>query len=118
MFASIIHLWQDRITRTGLLLGAVVVILLAALIIGRGDLSNPTTVLHYNVYFGIDLFGPGIGLLWHIVVAALVWLSNLVIAGVTIEREKLAARLSAWFGVVLTVIIFCSTALILWYRTQ
>jgi hypothetical protein len=118
MFASITHLWQDRITRSGLLLGAVLLILLSALIIGRGDLGNPGTVLHYNVYFGIDVYGPGSGLLWHIVVAGLIWLGNLIIAGFTIEREKLAARLVAWFGVVLTGIIFTGTALILWYRVS
>jgi hypothetical protein len=118
MSASIIHLWQDRSTRTGLLLGAVLVVLLSALIIGRGDLSNPGTVLHYNVYFGIDLYGPGVGLVWHIVVASLVWLGNAIIAAFTIEREKLAARLAAWFGVVLTAIIFIASALLIWYRAS
>lgn len=88
----------DRITILGFGLAFIEIIIFYLLIKLGTPLQEEALPLHYNVYFGIDLIGPGRGYLIPVALSLLIGLVNLVLATWAIERELLAARLLAWFS--------------------
>ena len=109
-------LLTDRIVWGGFLLAFLLLAALIVFLLLRGDLEAPTAPLHYNIYFGIDLAGPGRALLWPWLVAMVITLSNFCLTLAAAERDRLIGRLLAWFSVVVVALAGVSSVLVLLYR--
>jgi hypothetical protein len=104
-----------RMYRWTAALSAVLVLLMIALPLVRilpaidGD---PFIPLHYNIYFGVDQFGP-----WYYVfsipgIGTALLLINLVFEGVYFRREHVLARFFATATLIAEIVLFVSTVFI------
>lgn len=94
-------------------------LLLLVVLVGVVWWTNPSAeprALHYNIYFGIDLYGSGYSLWWNPIVASAVWLFNMIAAGVVLERQLLAARILTWSATVTAGIVLAATVLVVTYQ--
>lgn len=79
---------------------------LLALSLEPGDQPIP---LHYNIYFGIDSFGPWYAYYYLPAAGAALLLANSAIGLVLLRNEKLLARLLTSAGAFVTILIFLGT---------
>ena len=110
-------LWHDAISRSGFLSAGVLLAVFLAGLLWRANLGSGDVPLHYNVYFGIDLFGRASSILWYFFTALGFVFVNSVMAVFLIERERTAARLLAWAAALATGLIAAGVALVLVFRT-
>lgn len=113
---SIKALLSDRVSVLGFLLALSGLIVLLVILLQHGKLQAETAPLHYNIYFGIDLAGPGTGVLLPWAVALTTTVINLVLAVITAERDRLAGRLLAWFSVSVVALVTAASILVLTYH--
>lgn len=109
-------LLRDKISRSGFIISILATAALLFILILKGNLGGSAVPLHYNVYFGIDLFGSGKTMLWYVAVTAGFLLANLVVAILIIERERTAARLLAWFAALTACTVAAGVLLVLVFR--
>ena len=105
-------IWSDRVSRLGVLLALVVLVVHAALLLWVLPAGPEARVLHYNIYFGADLYGPGYALWINLALSFLVLVLNSVIAAVTLERQVVAARLAIWAAALFSLIVLAGTLLL------
>ncbi|MFO0705165.1 MAG: hypothetical protein U0517_04390 [Candidatus Andersenbacteria bacterium] len=103
---------SDHIVASGLSLALVILLAQIVWLVWVDPPSKDPQALHYTVYFGIDLFGPGRVLWVHAAASAVVLVLNAVLASVALERQALAARLATWSAAVFAAIVFAATILI------
>ncbi|MFH0831010.1 MAG: hypothetical protein V1895_03050 [Parcubacteria group bacterium] len=108
-------LWKDRPTRAGFVIALVLLSVLIGVVLWS-EPSKQARVLHYNIYFGIDLYGNGRALWWNPLLGGVLFLLNFVIASIVFERQKLAARLTAWSAALTIAIVLAATILTLMFR--
>lgn len=106
----------DRPALLGFVLSYLLLVGLLVLLLVLSDLNAETTPLHYNIYFGIDLAGPGRAALWPWFVALVATIANTVIAAASAERDRLTGRLLAWFSLAVIVLTWVASLLVLTYR--
>ena len=107
--------FKDGSARAGLLVALFLVLATVGLVWWVGPTAE-SRILHFNIYFGIDLYAAGTSLWWNPLAAGLIWLVNWIIASVVSPRQLLAARLAAWSAVLTVAIVFSATLLIVFYR--
>ncbi|MFO0702564.1 MAG: hypothetical protein U0514_01655 [Candidatus Andersenbacteria bacterium] len=113
---SLRQLVADRTTLAGFAVTALLLVVLLVILLTHLNLAGETEPLHYNIYFGIDLAGPGAAVLWPWFVALAISLVNLVLAAATAERDRLAGRLLAWFSVSVVALTTLGSILVLTYH--
>lgn len=106
-------IWSDRLIRAGLLISAAIILAHVVVLIWVLDPSAQAQALHYNIYFGVDVFGSGYSLWLNPAVSFAVLVLNTVIAVFAIERQVVAARLSMWASVVFSAVVLAGTLLLL-----
>lgn len=116
MFTGIKRILRDSVTLWGFITALLALVGLGVFIFASGQISESGVALHYNIYFGTDVFGAGSAFLWGLAAGLMVYIVNLVIATFTIERQLLAARLLAWSSFVFVGIVFATTILYTYYR--
>lgn len=116
MFANIARVAKDKNTRYGFLLAFLVSGAGLASILLKADLGSVSAPLHYNIYFGIDLAGPGIYILLPWALTVFTVFVNFFLALMFIERELVASRLLAWFSSILSLVVFGALILVLLYK--
>jgi|GEM_PF-5921385 len=112
IISSLTTLWSDRITRAGWLVSLSLIAALIVLLVWFIPPSTGAQALHYNIYFGIDLFGPGRALWLHPTAAGLVLIINSCVAVLALERQVVAARLAVWSAALFAAIVLAATILI------
>ncbi len=105
-------LWSDRIIRAGFLVALAILLTLIGLLIWVIPSNPDGQALHYNIYFGIDLFGPGRSLWIHPTAIVLVLVINVLVAGLAVERQTTAARLAMWSAAIFAAIVLAATVLV------
>ncbi len=111
---SLKKILSDKITISGFVLGLFMLAAFFVVMYKFTPLQAEAIPLHYNVYFGIDLVGPGYAYLIPVGINLLILLINFILALWAIERERLAARLLAWFTVGLILITSLATIITRW----
>jgi multidrug efflux pump subunit AcrA (membrane-fusion protein) len=104
--------WSDKSVRGGLLVALAFLLALCGWLLWGAPPSADAQALHYNIYFGIDLFGPGRSLWLHPAAVAVVLITNGIVAALAVERQSVAARIAAWSAAVFAAIVFAATILI------
>ncbi|MDP2587631.1 MAG: hypothetical protein Q8P33_02565 [bacterium] len=105
-------LWSDRLVRAGLLVGLLAILTNVAWLLWGLSIGSSAQVLHYNIYFGADLYGPGYALWVNPALSLLVLLLNAIVAALTLERQTVAARLIIWTAALFSLIVLAGTLLL------
>ncbi|MBI5622027.1 hypothetical protein HY933_04170 [Candidatus Falkowbacteria bacterium] len=76
--------------------------------------SADPLVLHYSVYFGIDLIGSWYSLYLTPAVGTFLWLVNVVLALVFYQEQRLAAYLLGGVTALMTALLLLGGSLLVW----
>ncbi|HLD17994.1 MAG TPA: hypothetical protein VJB99_02865 [Patescibacteria group bacterium] len=68
-------------------------------------LVNQSIPLHYNVFLGVDRFGPAIEALFLPLFGAVILLADMFVAIRLVQREPFAARAAALFSVLVNAVL-------------
>jgi hypothetical protein len=105
---------QDKIILILFLVGLFFnLVLYLSLVLGIVRGSEPV-VLHYSVYFGIDLIGPWPQLYFMPAVGTLLFLVNLTLALFFYKKEKVASYLFSGATAVLEALLLVGGILLVW----
>lgn len=116
---ALAHFWEssyklDRVVQltfiVSVVLNLLVWILLYVKISPYAYLTEFGTIpLHYNLYFGIDVFGKWYAVFAMPIVGALIIVVNNILAYLLYQREPLASRVFVYAQAVLSLIIFAAS---------
>lgn len=105
---------QDRWVAL-LFIAGIVLNLVAYALIGFGaDTSGNTVILHYSIYFGIDLVGPWYQLYSVPLIGTFIWLLNGMILTSLYRRDQLFGYALAGTTIVCELLLTITAALLLW----
>ena len=114
--AALSELWHaSQLYRWTLGASLALVVFSAALPAWRllpGILEAKFIPLHYNIYFGIDRFGPWYGVFLPAAAGLAIFLLNVVILCVVFRSERFLALLLAWTTLIVELILLVATIFI------
>ncbi len=106
---------EEKMHRRTLILSVIFLVITVALPIWRIiplAADQPFLPLHYNIYFGVDRFGPW----WHVfipsIIGGVLFIVNLVFETVFHRHEKLLSHFFAIGSVMISFTLMVATALI------
>jgi hypothetical protein len=107
--------YRDRLIFVSLAVAFGLQVVLWALLLWRAaPLAGAAHLpLHYNIYFGVDLLGPGYGLFFPAGFGLLVLLLNVVFIGITYEWQRLLAHVFAFVTAFLELILLTGSLFIM-----
>ena len=114
--AALSELWHaSQLYRWTLGASLALVVFSAALPAWRllpGILEAKFIPLHYNIYFGIDRYGPWYGIFLPAGIALIILVLNIVFASMFVLREPLLAKWFVWGTVIAIAVLLLATVFI------
>ena len=101
--------FSDQFLRMGLLLGALFNIMTWLLLAYRTNFFPDVMPLHYNIYYGIDSYGPWFYIFMMPTIGVIVLLVNVLVSFVTLHREKLLSYILVGVASFTQLVILIST---------